>query len=65
MNKEQAKLRGMRAEHKLTMADMAKIIGTSELTYSKKERGITDFSLSEAARIAESFGVEISDIFLS
>ena len=65
MAKEQSKLRGIRAEKKISQQQLAEVIGVSKVTYSKKERGVTTFTLPEAVLIAQHLGVDISDIFLS
>lgn len=63
--KDQSRLRGLRAERKITMEEMAKIIDVTPLTYSKKERGISEFTLPEAVIISKFLGIEISEIFLN
>lgn len=59
------KLRALRAEHGLTQAKMAKIIGISEPTYCQKEIGKREFTLKECKIISDYFGKPIEYIFFN
>jgi DNA-binding XRE family transcriptional regulator len=60
------RLRFLRRERKLTCEDMAKLLGLeTKAAYSKKELGHTRFTLAEAKKIADSFGLRIEDIFFA
>lgn len=61
----QIKLRGLRAEHDLTQADMADLIGVTRQTYSEKELGNQPFKAEEMFIISAYFDKPIEDIFLS
>lgn len=57
------KLRELRLSKNLSGDDMAKLLGLSKGTYSKKENGTVKFSLIEAKRISEVFKKNIEEIF--
>lgn len=61
----QVKLRGLRAEHGLTQADLARMIGVTRQTYSEKEIGNQPFKAEELFIISAYFDKPIEDIFLS
>lgn len=61
----QTKLRGLRAEHGLTQADLADLIGVTRQTYSEKELGNQPFKADELFIISAYFDKPIEDIFLS
>lgn len=61
----QIKLRGLRAEHGLTQADMADLIGITRQTYSEKELGNQSFKAEEMFIISAYFDKPIESIFLS
>ena len=56
-------LRKIRCEEDYTCAQMAKVLGVTKATYSKKERGQIIFTLNEAQKIALLFGNTIEYIF--
>lgn len=43
-------------ENGMTQADMAEKLGMAENTFSWKRRGVREFSLSEAAKVADMTG---------
>ncbi len=57
-------LRVLRAEHKLSQADLAARLGVSRQTVNAVETGKYDPSLPLAFGIARLFGKRIEDIFL-
>ena len=57
------KLRGLRAEYGMTQEEVAKAIDISTNSYNRKEKGKRRFTLIEAKKIADLFGVSIEDIF--
>lgn len=58
------RLRALRKAHGLTCEDMAELLGlATKAAYSKKERGNTKFSLTDAKKISEKFHKSIDDIF--
>lgn len=60
-----AKLKGLRAEHGVSMAKMAKILGISESAYIARETGRREFKISEAKVISKYFKSSMDDIFFS
>ena len=59
-----AKLKGLRAERGLTMADMAKIVGISEGAYLHKENNKRDFLVSEMLILRKYFKTTLDELFL-
>lgn len=59
----QTKLKGLRTEHGLTQADLAKMIGVTRQTYSEKEIGNQPFKADELFIISAHFDKPIKDIF--
>lgn len=57
------RIRVYRAEHRLSQADLAKIIGVSRKTISTIEVGKFVPSTVIALKIARHFGVPVEDIF--
>lgn len=60
----QSKLLVLRREANITQKQMASIINVSLATYCNKELGKVQFTIDEMFKIAEYFGLGISDIFL-
>lgn len=60
----QWKLIALRKQHNLDRVEMAKVAGTSVSSYAMKERGDTQFKMSEMFRLREYFGLSIEEIFL-
>ncbi|MDP4128286.1 MAG: helix-turn-helix transcriptional regulator [Bacillota bacterium] len=58
-----AKLKGLRAERRLSMADMAKIVGISEGSYLMKENAIRDFKYSEMLILRKYFKISADELF--
>ncbi|MBQ3110449.1 MAG: helix-turn-helix transcriptional regulator [Clostridia bacterium] len=58
-----SKLKELREAENIEQRDMAKIIGVSPASYSKKENGIIRCSLDEAKKIADFFHKSIEEIF--
>lgn len=52
-----------RKESKLTQEDMAKKLGISAVSYSKKETGKCEFTLGEFKKIAEITNTDVSYFF--
>lgn len=52
-----------RREARLSQIKLAKMLNISNATYSLKENGKADFSLSEARKLAEIFGCTLNDLF--
>lgn len=61
----QTKLKGLRAEHGLTQAHLAELLGITRQTYSEKEIGNQPFKAEELFIISSYFDKPIEDIFLS
>lgn len=61
----QTKLKGLRSEHGLTQADLAKLLGITRQTYAEKENGNQPFKADELFAISTYFDKPIEDIFLS
>ena len=59
-----AKIKGLRAEKKMSMAEMAKIIGMSEGSYLAKENGTNDWKASEMIFIARYFKRSLDELFM-
>lgn len=58
-----SKVKELREAENIEQRDMAKVIGVSPASYSKKENGIIRFSLNEAKNIADFFHKSIEEIF--
>lgn len=57
-------LRGIRKKREVPVRVLAKLLNLkTEAAYYKKESGIIKFSVEEARRIADYFGMSIEDIF--
>ena len=59
-----SKLFVLRKEKGVTQKEMASLIGLSSDGYKNKERGKTEFKLSEAFTIAKFFELPVEEIFL-
>lgn len=59
------KIKAVREEKHLTQEDIAHIIGTSTVNYSKKEAGSVRFSLEEARKLAVFFELSIEELFFA
>lgn len=56
-------LRIARLKAKVNQEQIAKLLGISVNTYGAKERGIYDFTLHEAKKLADYFGMSIESLF--
>ena len=61
----QTKLKGLRAEHGVTQADMADLLGVTRQTYTEKENGNQPFKADELFIISGYFDKPIEQIFLN
>lgn len=52
-----------RREARLSQIKVARMLNISNATYSLKENGKADFTLSEARKLAEIFGCTLNDLF--
>jgi len=52
-----------RRENKLTQADIAEILNVAKETYSLKELGKRDFTISEAKLLAKYYGCTLDELF--
>lgn len=59
------KLKALRVEHGLTQADLARMIGIGEITYVRKENGLSEFKESEIKKICEIFNKKPEEIFFN
>ncbi|OEC03478.1 hypothetical protein GY31_01730 [Lysinibacillus sphaericus] len=57
------KLYVARKENRLKQKDVAKYIGIHVCTYSRKETGEKEFTLSEAFKLAEMFDTTVDKLF--
>lgn len=62
-NRSFEKLRYIRQEMNLTVAEMSEKLGISPRAYIAKENGMVDFKLSECLRIAEILQSNPEEIF--
>ncbi|BDZ48284.1 transcriptional regulator [Frondihabitans sucicola] len=58
-----SEIRRLRAEHDLSQADLARLVGVSRQTINAIETGRYDPSLTLAARLARHFGKAIEEVF--
>jgi DNA-binding XRE family transcriptional regulator len=57
-------IRAQRAQYGLSQAQMGEIIGDTAETYSRKERGEQEFTITDAIAFKEHFGLKsIDEIF--
>jgi len=59
------KLCGIRHEHGYSIEEMGKKLNISKDCYFRKEKGKTDFYLSEVRNILKIFNVKFEDIFFT
>lgn len=55
-------LRRFRDHHKFSQQQVANLLGISRTSYRKWENNEVDFSLSQLFKIAEVYGITVSDI---
>jgi len=60
-----AKIKGLRAERQMSMADMAKILGMSEGSYLARENGSKEWKGSEMIFVARYFKKSLDELFMS
>ena len=60
-----AKIKGLRAERQMSMADMSKILGMSEGSYLARENGNKEWKSSEMIFISRYFKESLDTLFLS
>lgn len=60
-----SELKAARARNGMTQIEISEIIGMSNVTYSRKESGLREFSLSEAKHISDVLGGTIESIFFA
>lgn len=58
------KLRAKRAEKLMSQEQLAKLLHINTATYNRKEKGITDFTLSEIQELMYILDCDFDDIFL-
>lgn len=59
------RVKELRIEKGLSCQDMARLIGVTKATYSKKENGSVKFSLNEAKLVSDKFQKTIEEIFFN
>lgn len=52
-----------RKENRLHQTDVARVLGIHAVTYSRKETGDKEFTLSEAFKLAEMFETTVDELF--
>lgn len=57
------KLKVLRAMKEVKQEEVAEMLGITLTTYSKKENGKSDFTISEAKKLATFFDCTIEEIF--
>ncbi|RXM79613.1 transcriptional regulator [Clostridium tetani] len=57
------KLKSLRAKHGDTQMDLSEFLGIRVSTFNFKENGKTEFTLSEAYKIAKKYNCTIEEIF--
>lgn len=59
------KVKAIRIEHGKSQDDIASVIDKTKPTYSKKENGISNFTLEEAKILADYYNRSIEEIFFA
>lgn len=59
------KLKAYRKLHDLDQSFLAHMLGISNVTYCRKEKGKSDFTLKEAKLLSNFFGVTIEELFFN
>ncbi len=57
------KLQIMRLQKQLSQEEIADLVGMTQSTYSRKEKGITNITMQEWMKIAKVLGVEKDEIY--
>lgn len=63
INKVHNKLKAKRVELNLTQIEISKLLNMEVATYSRKEKGLTQFRLDEVQRLLDILGCKFEDIF--
>lgn len=61
----QHKLFIARRENRLKQKDVAEVLHIDPITYHRKESGKAAFTLPEAFKLAEYFGMKLDDLFMN
>lgn len=56
-------LESHRKIHRLTIIDVGELLGISGASYRRKEKGKSEFTISEAYKLSELFGLSLDEIF--
>lgn len=59
------KVKAYRKYYDLTQAELAEKIGICAMSYNRKETGKQEFTLAEAKKISDLFGLSIEEIFFT
>ena len=57
------RLKNLRRESEFSQREIGEYLGISKVSYCKREKGITPFSLAEAKMISDLFGLPVERIF--
>lgn len=52
-----------RKRMKISQSKLAEVIGVGQATFGKKENGVTEFTLSEAYKLANFLGITIEQLY--
>ena len=63
INVIKSKLKALRLKKQMSQEEIADILGMTQSTYSRKEKGITNITMQEWTRLAKVFGVEKDEIY--
>jgi transcriptional regulator with XRE-family HTH domain len=55
-------IRVLMARHRITQADLGVVLGVTQTAVSKRIRGEVAFDVDELAKIAQHFGIEVTDL---
>lgn len=58
-----ATLKFYRRKNRITQAEIAKILGIDQSSYSRKEKGDAQFTIAEAKKLSEILKMSIEDLF--
>lgn len=61
----QLKLRAKRVEHGMNQKDMAEKLNITANSYSRKERGVCEFTYTEIITILKLFNCKFEDVFFT
>ena len=57
------RLKNLRRESEFSQREIGEYLGLSKVSYCKREKGVTPFSLAEAKMISDLFGLPVEKIF--